>query len=389
MKITNTFLQSIALIIMGCSQSTPVVRAITPLSDTTLQNIPSAGSDFDINNQAGILAPILIPRVAGTEGSVKVRQHFADFFTTQLPKWNIEYQNSTSKTPVTGNKDVPFVNMIMTRDPPWATPGNIGRLTLVAHYDSKLEPKGFIGAVDSAAPCAMLMHAARSLDEALTRKWDAMIAAGEDGLDDDEGIQILFLDGEEAMKNWSEEDSLYGARSLAAEWENTPHAVNAKHRSRLNEISLFVLLDLLGSANPTVPSYWSSTHWAYKNMAALEKRLRNAPVQVMKSKPVRPFLIDAEKKDKRWTGLMMQDDHVPFVQRGVEVLHLIPSPFPAVWHRMTDDGEHLDMDTVEDWAKLTIAFAAEWLDLEGHFPPMQSAQMEKRVVEDDYEKTEL
>lgn len=383
----NILLRTAALLLMGCTQSSHSVRALTPLSDTTLQNIPFAGLDFDIHNKEGLLAPILIPRVAGTEGSKKVRDHFAHFFTTQLPKWNIEYQNSTSKTPVHGNKEVPFINMIMTRDPPWATPGNIGRLTLVAHYDSKLEPKGFIGAIDSAAPCAMLLHAARTLDEALTRKWDAMIAAGDDGLEEDVGIQILLLDGEEAMKDWNAEDSLYGARSLAAEWENTPHIANSRYRTRLSEISLFVLLDLLGSSDPVIPSYWSSTHWAYKNMAKLEQRLRKAPVQAMKSKPKRPFLVDAEKKDNRWAGPYMQDDHVPFLQRGVEVLHLIPSPFPKVWHRMEDDGEHLDLDTVEDWAKLTIAFAAEWMELEGHFPPPKSGLMERGEGED--EKTEL
>jgi hypothetical protein len=26
------------------------------------------------------------------------------------------------------------------------------------------------------------------------------------------------------------------------------------------------------------------------------------------------------------------DDHVPFLQKGVDVLHLIASPFPTVWH---------------------------------------------------------
>jgi hypothetical protein len=188
------------------------IAAYTPLSDATLKNLPSAGSDFDIHNGA-LLAPILIPRVPGSEGSARVRQHFVDFFQAHLPQWRIEYQNSTSKTPATGNEDVPFINLIMTRDPPWTQPGDVGRLTLVAHYDSKREPKGFIGAIDSAAPCAMIMHAARSVDAALTRKWEAMAAAGLDnGLEEEQGLQILFLDGEEAFVNWSDSDSLYGAR---------------------------------------------------------------------------------------------------------------------------------------------------------------------------------
>lgn len=189
------------------------VRAYTPLSEESLRRIPSPGADFDIKT-GSLLAPILIPRVPGTPGSTKVLQHFVDFFTTHLPNWRIEYQNSTSRTPATGSKDVPFANLIITRDPPWTQPGNVGRLALVAHYDSKLSPAGFIGAIDSAAPCAMILHAARSVDSALDRKWAAMQAAGVDDreLEEETGVQILFLDGEEAFISWTDTDSLYGAR---------------------------------------------------------------------------------------------------------------------------------------------------------------------------------
>ena len=187
------------------------VLGLAPLSDESLRNIPVVGADFDIKN-GGILAPILIPRVPGTPGSKQVQQHFADWFATHLPNWEVTYQNSTGKTPATGDKQVPFINIIITRDPPWTKPGDVGRLALVAHYDSKLEPAGFIGAIDSAAPCAMIMHAARSVDEALTKKWAAMEAEGSQGLEEEKGVQILFLDGEEAFVAWSDSDSLYGAR---------------------------------------------------------------------------------------------------------------------------------------------------------------------------------
>ncbi|KAI7372243.1 hypothetical protein KC336_g20699, partial [Hortaea werneckii] len=79
-----------------------------------------------------------------------------------------------------------------------------------------------------------------------------------------------------------------------------------------------------------------------------------------------PFLPESSKKDTdRWIGGYVEDDHIPFMARGVEILHLIPSPFPSVWHTMDDDGAHLDLDTVRDWAVITAGFAAEWLDLEG------------------------
>lgn len=183
----------------------------TPLSDETLKNIPSSGGDFDIKT-GSILAPILIPRVPGTPGQLAVQQHLINWFSTNLPNWTVEFQNSTSTTPATGDKQVPFSNIIITRDPPWTKPGDVGRLALVAHYDSKLTPAGFIGATDSAAPIAMIMHAARSVDEALTKKWEAMHLEGLSGLEEEKGVQILLLDGEEAFVSWTDQDSLYGAR---------------------------------------------------------------------------------------------------------------------------------------------------------------------------------
>lgn len=189
------------------------VASYTPLGAATLKALPDPAGDFDIKN-GQLLSPILRPRVSGTEGNYAVQNHFINFFRTNLPKWNVEMQNSTSTTPTSNGEEIPFVNIIASRDPPWTTPGNVGRLTLVAHYDSKLTPNGFIGATDSAAPCAMLMYLAQQLDGPLTKKWKSMLEEGKyAGLDEEEkGIQILFLDGEEAFKSWTHTDSLYGAR---------------------------------------------------------------------------------------------------------------------------------------------------------------------------------
>ena len=362
--------------------------AYTPFSDDTLKHIPTPGADFDIHSGA-LLAPLLIPRVPGTPGSDKVRQHLGDFFAKTLPKWSITYQNSTSKTPATGDKEVPFINLIITRDPPWAKPGDVGRLNLVAHYDSKLTPEGFIGATDSAAPCAMMLHVARSIDEALTRKWAAMEAEGAaEGLDDAKGIQIIFLDGEEAFVSWTNTDSLYGARyiisnhdmfvfhanrhsSLAETWEQTFHPALSTYHTPLHAIDLFVLLDLLGSKNPNIRSYFGTTHWAYQHMATVEKRLRE--LSILRSKPAHPFLPEINKGLHQF-GSFIEDDHIPFMARGVEILHIIPIPFPDVWHRIEDDGEHLDIETTEDWAVILTAFVGEWMDLEGYFPATPNLQ---------------
>ena len=376
--------------------------AYTTLSDTSLESFPFPGHDFDIQD-GSILAPILRPRVPGTPGSEAVLFHFVDFFAENLPRWKLTFQNSTSTTPLSGGGEVPFTNLIATRDPPWIDrEGEVGRLALVAHYDSLITPEGFIGAIDSAAPCAMLLHAARSIDEALTKKWEAIEAdgtRGDDGLEEHKGVQILLLDGEEAFKQWSATDSLYGARALAEEWDGTLHPTMSTYSTPLASIDLFVLLDLLGAARPNVPSYYKTTHWAYQHMADVEKRLRSLgkfksspnhsskPGSNQRRQKEPMFLPEAGKKDADfWMGGMIEDDHVPFMKRGVEILHVIPTPFPPVWHNIKDDGEHLDLDTVEDWAVLTSAFAAEWLDLEGFFDIRGHAQQRRWGEE---EKSEL
>lgn len=370
------FLLSIELLVLQC-------QAYKPLSDATLKSLPQPGDAFDIH-KGELLAPILRPRVPGTPGSIAVLNHFVDFFKSNLPDWNIEFQNSTSKTPVTGDRDVPFVNLIASRDPPWANKGDVSRLNLVAHYDSKYEPEGFIGATDSAAPCAIIMHAVRSIDTALTKKWAEMEAEGTpDVLDDHGGIQVVFLDGEEAFHHWSKEDSLYGARSLAETWEHQANPAMSTYKTPLSSISLFMLLDLLGAKDPNIPSYFKTTHWAYQGLAVIEHRLR----KLDQFKTVHRLYPDSAKHypksqlegfEAQWFSDMakdpsstfssfIQDDHLPFMARGVEILHLIAYPFPDVWHKITDDGEHLDIPTVEDWAMIITAFAAEWMELEGHF----------------------
>ncbi|KAK4041540.1 hypothetical protein C8A01DRAFT_34378 [Parachaetomium inaequale] len=375
--------------------------AYTSLSDTSLRHLtlqtppftsssspdPDIDPDFDPVHGT-LLSPILHPRVPGTPGHARVQEHFASFIRTHLhPGWTVEWHNTTATTPATGDMQVPFQNLILRRDPPWVSgsgsssrdrdrqdsrgssqggggegEGEVARLTLAAHYDSLYRPEGFVGAVDSAVPCAVLLFVARAVDEALTRRWEGMGEGG--GLEEEKGVQILFLDGEEAWVEWSEGDSLYGSRALAESWEAARYESGSSFSTPLEAISLFVLLDLLGAPEPNIPSYFPSTHWAYQNLAKVEERLRK--LGLLETKPRKPFLAESEKKEVRYRGFV-QDDHVPFMRRGVDILHIIPTPFPPVWHTMDDDGAHLDVPTIRDWAKMVTAFVAEWMDLEGHF----------------------
>ncbi|KAF2964631.1 hypothetical protein GQX73_g8950 [Xylaria multiplex] len=352
----------LSLLGLVCVLAAPAL-AYAELSDTTLQNIPS-GADVLNPHTGALLSPILVPRVPGTPGSTAVQHHIADFFARELPLWRLEWQNSTSRTPATGTTDIPFMNLIFTRDPPWTKGnGDVGRLALVAHYDSLYKPEGFIGAMDSAAPCAILMQVARGIDAALTKKWEAMVESDDAGLglEDDE----------------KDTDSIYGARSLAEKWEAEMYPAQSTYETPLDAINLFVLLDLLGAVDPHVPSYFPTTHWAYKGMANIETRMRK--LGLLATKPKNSFLPESHKAAESFrSGGYVGDDHVPFMVRGVPILHVIPTPFPPAWHTMDDDADHLDLASIDDWSKIVTAFAAEWLELDEFMSHVMKQEIRSR-----------
>ena len=72
-------------------------------------------------------------------------------------------------------------------------------------------------------------------------------------------LQFLFFDGEEAFKRWTSTDSLYGSRHLAAKWSRTPYTYQGVSGNQLDRIDVFMLLDLLGAANPVVKSSHTGT----------------------------------------------------------------------------------------------------------------------------------
>jgi glutaminyl-peptide cyclotransferase len=130
----------------------------------------------------------------------------------------------------------------------------------------------------------------------------------------------------------------------------------------LSQISMFVLLDRLGSANPIIPSYSPTTHWVYKRIAAIEGHMRK--LGLLETKPKSAFLPETEQSAAQFRSKkVINDDHVPFMERGVPVLRLAPEKVSKVWHTMDDNGEHLDISTVRDWARIVTAFVYEWLDM--------------------------
>nr|XP_040136126.1 glutaminyl-peptide cyclotransferase-like protein isoform X2 [Ictidomys tridecemlineatus] len=234
------------------------------------------------------LRPLLIVRTPGSPGNIQVRKFLEATLRTLTAGWHVELDPFTALTPL-GPLD--FGNIVATLDP-----GAAHHLTLACHYDSKLFPPGsgpFVGATDSAVPCALLLELAQALD--------------------------LLL-------------------------------------SRAKEQELFVLLDLLGAPNPTFYSHFPRTLRWFHRLRSIEKRLhrlnllQSHPQEVMYFQPGEP------------PG-SVEDDHLPFLHRGVPVLHLISTPFPTVWHTPSDSEANLHPPTVYNLSRILAVFLAEYLGL--------------------------
>lgn len=175
----------------------PLASSYTPLTNdqsALLKNsLPLPISSYLSPESGSLLAPILIPRPSDSEGATRVLNHFIQFFTHNVSNWVISLDPFTDSTP---RGKLKFTNFVATRDPPGVRTGDVGRLVLTAHYDSKWFHKGsslehFIGATDSAVPCAMLMYAVLALDKFLSVREEQILFS--DDLEDPIGLQVYFL----------------------------------------------------------------------------------------------------------------------------------------------------------------------------------------------------
>jgi glutaminyl-peptide cyclotransferase len=106
------------------------------------------------------------------------------------------------------------------------------------------------------------------------------------------------------------------------------------YRNRLDQIEVLVLLDLLGTSDVRIPNYYRSSSWLFYKLIALEKKLNTLDllhkISAKTGEPLKSLFYPDSPLTFR--GELMQDDHLPFLARGINVLHMIPYPFPSVWH---------------------------------------------------------
>lgn len=108
--------------------------------------------------------------------------------------------------------------------------------------------------------------------------------------------------------------------------------------TELAGIEHLILLDLLGATQPLIRSYFLDTAWLFDALASVEHRLgESGAFTYAEEKGMSPgtwksYFLERSKVQMNYGYI--GDDHVPFIERGVSVLHLIPEPFPHVWHTL-------------------------------------------------------
>jgi len=304
-----------------------------------------------------LLTPLLVERVVGTESHKKVQEFILNHYTGL--HWDVEKDTFTANTPY-GEKT--FTNYVFTKNPKAER-----RLVLAAHYDSKyFENVKFIGATDSSVPCAILMDIAENLNFALENQEKKILKEqGEEGIKKSITLQMIFFDGEEAFKDWTNTDSIYGARHLASKWEN--EALNGSTTTtKLQSIDVFVLLDLLGAKDPSFTNYYKSSETYFNSLSDIEAMLNSQRLLATTvGNKSNKYFFKSSGYDGT-TKLYIDDDHKPFLRKNVPILHIIPYPFPSVWHKPSDDASALDEDTIKDLALIFKLFVVKELQLNSY-----------------------
>ena len=241
------------------------------------------------------------PRVSGTPANRKTRE----YIIATLAAMGIQAveQPFEARTP---HGPVAMANVVAT-----LAGSRPDRIILASHFDTKLFKQfRFVGASDSGSSTAALLELARSLKDR-PRPFT---------------IELLFLDGEEAVVEWSPTDSTYGSR----------HYVQAARAGgTLRSIKALVLLDMIGDANLNIKRESLSTPWLTDIVWAAAERLGYQ----------RHFLSEITP---------IEDDHVPFLQAGVPAVDIIDLDYPA-WHTAGDTLDKVSAESLKVVGDVVLA----------------------------------
>ena len=239
--------------------ATPATPEAAPADSAPLPHIDSKRA-FQYTREVTAFGP----RYMGSENHKKLERYILDHlkgdqveddaFTADTVEGKFPVRNIIAKFP--GKKD--------------------GIIVILGHYDTNypLRNTGYVGANDGGSSTAILLEYANQLR-----------GSKRDGY----SVWLVWTDGEEAVKTWSETDSLYGTRHLAEKWEKD---------GTLKKIKALMVMDMIGDADLDINRTTNGTAWLLDLIYAAAER-------------------GGYQSHFYATEGAIEDDHVPFVKRGV------------------------------------------------------------------------
>lgn len=237
------------------------------------------------------------PRPPGSPEARKTQQYILQALKSYGLK--TEEEDFTASTPI---GPIPMKNIITK------FPGQKADTVIIAgHYDTLLSKRfKFVGANDGGSSTGALLELAR----VLSKRKNALT------------YWLVFFDGEEALMQWTDTDSLYGSR----------HFVDVRRSNGgLRSIKAMVLLDMIGDKGLDIRRETGSTPW-------LVDLFWQAAAELKYSKH---FLAREQA---------ITDDHVPFLQAGIPAIDLIDYNYGfsnVYWHTAEDTLDKISPDSLQ------------------------------------------
>ncbi len=279
----------LCVVAAGCASGTEKAAPAAPAQTTTTSTpqesdaLPAAQTGGFDGAKAFAHVEKMVAFGPRPSGSPAIRET-QEYIRGQLNSFgcSVEEDNFGASTPA---GRIPMINIVAKI--PGASPNVV---LLLTHYDTKRK-ENFVGANDSGSSTGLMLEMAR------------LLCGKKSGV----SIWIAFLDGEEAIGEWSDTDSTYGSRQMAAKLELA---------NEIRRVKAVVLADMIGDRDLGLRRESNSTVWLTDLVWSTAKRLGYE----------KHFL--AEKQT-------IEDDHIPFLRRGLPAVDLIDLDYPP-WHTPQD-----------------------------------------------------
>lgn len=268
----------------------------------------SGQAAYNLTEQYLAAAP---KRWIGSPGHAAAEQFIKAHFAPEVAKGNFETDTFSASTPA---GLLPMTNFIAKF--PGKRPGII---VIASHYETNypLRDLNFVGANDGGSTTGLLIELGSYLR-----------AHSPEGYT----VWLVFDDGEEAVRSWSSSDSLYGTRHLAAKWAQN---------GTLAQVKAFLVADMIGDKDLNIDRDANSTPWLLDLLKTAAKNTGHTA-----------FVFRNETT--------VEDDHLPFKQRGVPVLDIIDLDYGPPTREHPEGGyHHTELDTLDKISPRSLQVAGD------------------------------